>query len=490
MPQQLGRREAGSAGPHTRAYDLEHADGEVFKFKESASKLSVLWGEMFKESERHFLRKELEEQLISFTIRDSYQLMMRSTWQPDHTGSTGPRSDCVLLLHALDSRRSANGWTWAKLARPLHKRGFSVVMLEFPGFGTSTMNMDGNCEVEKWKSLDFKMVGDAVGKLRIQKFRTVSCEQSCATVIRFLQLAPHRLEKEHVFHNPELDLTELFPEAAALREGRVPSLRQQREIGIARLEELLRLAEFKLFCTFDEAASQKVKDTWAAFLEIKRRSQVLDANIIVQTVTREDVCESQIGVNVPMRFFFISNKLKQDYANFLEHGNVPDGASGIAGDESGTSSTPSQWSSCTQSERSMITAASEALPGIPAGAWTQPQAPQNMVKSSSTGQLRRNTSMNEARWMAAGTLGDDAAMTRRNILRKITVADHERTEEQLEMLESVSQGMPRRAAVSNSFASFFKFPKGTGMNHSLTERRSVWRSVVRASRRQSVADGG
>lgn len=61
------------------------------------------------------------------------QVELKGTW---YTGSRGPKSPCVLLLHELGGDSHQEGW--ADLAVELQKKGFAVLAFDFRGHGEST----------------------------------------------------------------------------------------------------------------------------------------------------------------------------------------------------------------------------------------------------------------------------------------------------------------------------------------------------------------
>mmetsp|Transcript_77864 Transcript_77864/g.166998 ORF Transcript_77864/g.166998 Transcript_77864/m.166998 type:complete len:581 (-) Transcript_77864:232-1974(-) len=460
--------------------DLQHVAGEVFSWQHDPSDKAVLWGELFKDSERRFLQKELKSEVITFAIRDTFQIHVKTLFQPEarQVAQNKERSyregRFVLFLHAQRGELTSS-WTWSKLVKPFFQRGFSVIMMDWPGFGRSSVNMSTNCHLSVWKYQDWSIVTQVLENLQVQKVHLLACGDSCGVFIRMLQRTPHMLEKEHILHDPVWDIDAYWPSecppGAAATWPQVKKARQMEE-----LTDTLRFFNARLWCTFtqDEGAEESaVRSTFEIISEVAAKASLMD-RINVSKVTREDICGVQIGAKVPLHFFFISKQLRQCYTEFLEsrsskaplfETNAPTSArgAGVAIDEPATASLglaapsgprrkrgvedhqregtkdQSNWGGSSTSGRPPIAPSAPFLPSggslglVGVGSYASPSFPRRPESafSNSVGQLNLShtagslasaastlADMNSCTKVAVGTLHDDPKGVRRRLLSK------------------------------------------------------------------------
>lgn len=175
----------------SRKYDVCHIGGEVFTSFAEPSDRSALWGELLKEKERVFLRKELQTETVCFTVESTFQISVSCLWQPEAKQASGHRHGrFAMLLHSLQSPLT-DAWVWIKLGRPLYKKGFSVIMVDLPGFGRSKMNMNASVKPEEWWSQDWHLICQIVDELRLPATHFVAIGAMCSTVLKIMMRSPH-----------------------------------------------------------------------------------------------------------------------------------------------------------------------------------------------------------------------------------------------------------------------------------------------------------
>jgi len=310
-------------GDH-RKIDFANVGGDVFRYVETKSDNFVLWGELWKENERQLMKHEMQTSFVRLLLVDCFQIVTRAIWQPQakqnghHAAMRyGP---CAVLLHAFD-QRECGGWRWMKLARPLYRRGFSIVSLEFPGHGGSTMNGKSDVVVDAWRKRGNKLIAETMLELNVSAISLVAEGESCEFAVELLGKVQHRSERKHVFHNPIFDLDRLFPPSPPRPERGQAFEEWQRivqEGQLGELERTLRLSDSTLFITVDESvASAKVLQTVDTLAYIKATSLRMSAKIIIERVTKAEVCVAQVGATVNTPILVFSRWLRETVADFL-----------------------------------------------------------------------------------------------------------------------------------------------------------------------------
>lgn len=103
-----------------RKVNVTFTGGDVYIAAPQISDMAVLWGEIFGSKERKFLRELLSEATLCFSLKDTYQIHVRTLWHAGHMTSalqlaTGMRRKGMfaLLLHDLVGDLTTS-WTWTK----------------------------------------------------------------------------------------------------------------------------------------------------------------------------------------------------------------------------------------------------------------------------------------------------------------------------------------------------------------------------------------
>eukprot|EP00435_Cladocopium_sp_Y103_P056649 s393_g19.t1 len=109
---------------------------------------TILNGELFKEKERVFLKKTLRLHNVSFPIGHDRTVQI-------------------------------------ELVRPLYKRGFSVVLLDLPGSGGSSLNTNTQVPYEDWEEEDFRIVENALRGLQVKRTHLIAFGRSSRIILKF-----------------------------------------------------------------------------------------------------------------------------------------------------------------------------------------------------------------------------------------------------------------------------------------------------------------
>lgn len=323
-----------------RARNLIHTGGDVFQVCVMPSDMSVLWGESYGAKERKFLREMLTIQQIAFSLKETYQIHLRSVFHASaNSGMTlanGFRRKglCALLLHDLTGELTTS-WTFSKFIRPLYRVGFSVLAPDFPGFGKSSVARVPSCSVSLWKEQCAHVISKIMEEMSVPACQMLAVGHTCGMLLHTLQSMPHRMAKDHVLINPIFDRMELFhhvgiepPPGAKAGWQDVIKAKQQ-----AALIDLLRTSNVRLWCLFDK--DQKYKgldkpnmtkeerhqnqcayDTYEMLLQASK-NEYIARNIKITVITTDDLCEAQAGKKIPVRILIPSRHLKCSIARYM-----------------------------------------------------------------------------------------------------------------------------------------------------------------------------
>eukprot|EP00931_Biecheleriopsis_adriatica_P116091 TRINITY_DN91792_c0_g1_i1.p1 TRINITY_DN91792_c0_g1~~TRINITY_DN91792_c0_g1_i1.p1 ORF type:complete len:725 (+),score=142.18 TRINITY_DN91792_c0_g1_i1:71-2245(+) len=306
-----------------RKYDVSHVGGEIFAATDEPSEHYILWGEVLKEKERTFLRKEMQSMTVSFSIKDTFQIDVRCLWQPEAKGSTGPgghgyrKGRFVTLLHGHQEPLSS-AWVWIKLARPLFRAGFSVIMVDLPGFGRSKINLDPSGSARgTYKQQDWHIVSQLLDSLRVHSSHMVALGQSCGTVLRLLLRSPHLLEREHVFFDACMDFDQVFEHLGPPPPGSNNWKELQRDKQIKCLEEIFKKTKARVWSFHDREHLNPEIRRMQWLLADATTNPVMMRRIQVQDVSKSDLCKCHFGVGIPVSFLMVSKRLSSTIVEFL-----------------------------------------------------------------------------------------------------------------------------------------------------------------------------
>jgi len=332
----------------SKKHNLTHAGGDVFQVCSTPSDMSVLWGENFGAKERKFLRDMLSQETITFSLKDTYQIHIRTLFQAGANATMNIRHGfrrkglCALLLHDLRGELTTS-WTFAKFIRPLFRVGFSVLACDFPGFGKSSVAQVPSCPSSVWQGAEAHVVSKIMEEMSVARCQILAVGHTCGILLHMLQSSPHRMAGEHVLVNPVFDRNQLFhhvgieppPGAPAGWQDEIKA-RQQ-----TALIDLLRTTRVRMWCLFDIESKyedlnktdgqqgkqskqskqqqqewQNAYDTYEMLLEASKNEFVAE-NLKVSEITKLDLCEAQCGKRIPVRMLVPSRHLKASVARFM-----------------------------------------------------------------------------------------------------------------------------------------------------------------------------
>eukprot|EP00933_Yihiella_yeosuensis_P008945 TRINITY_DN11466_c2_g5_i1.p1 TRINITY_DN11466_c2_g5~~TRINITY_DN11466_c2_g5_i1.p1 ORF type:complete len:852 (-),score=128.88 TRINITY_DN11466_c2_g5_i1:193-2748(-) len=206
--------------------------GNLFLSTGCPSDVALFHGQLFNDKERLILRTHLQAEELTFAQDEVYRFVAKCLWQPSarHTATKyAPRvGQFVTMLHPVGTEPGlplANGFAWIKLAVSLWKAGLSVVMVEWPGFGTCQSQIAGSIRAETLASywrLDWDLLTQILRELNIQRTHVVAAGRSCGTLLKGMastssgKAEGSMLEKEHFFYEPILELEEIFKRMVSL----------------------------------------------------------------------------------------------------------------------------------------------------------------------------------------------------------------------------------------------------------------------------------
>lgn len=317
--------------------------GDVFIAATCPSDMSVLWGECFGSKERKFLRELLASQVINFSLADTYQVHVRTLFHSSALGSamtlkTGLRrpGKFVLFLHDLKGDLTTS-WTWAKFVRPFHRRGFSIVCVDMPGFGKSSVAQVCSCPTSAWQGDEAHIVAKIMEELGITKCHMLSYGHTAGMVLQVLASTPHRMEIEHVLVNPVFDRHRIFAHMGMdPPPGAGPQWKEEEKARhLQGLIDLLRRTAVKMWFLFDREgkyrdlehgkaatdrnlrAEHDMAHETQVMLQQACKNEYVRDNLTTTEITREDLCEAQVGKRIPVRMLIPSRHLKASVARFM-----------------------------------------------------------------------------------------------------------------------------------------------------------------------------
>mmetsp|Transcript_30133 Transcript_30133/g.54595 ORF Transcript_30133/g.54595 Transcript_30133/m.54595 type:complete len:658 (+) Transcript_30133:111-2084(+) len=320
-----------------RSFFVAHTGGDIFEAAHEASSHAVLWGETFKEKERSFLRQYLEEHQVTFGSRDTFQIEARVAWNPrakiefQKFGRIALASGlkCAVCLHGYTGRIK-NSWGWAKMILPLWNQNYTVICIDMPGFGRSSMNMRHNVTPESWKPQDGMIVSKCISSLGFEDCSSLlAYGESCATAVRIMKQFPHLASRcNHVFVNPKFTLDDVHPIEAPYG-AQQDWYDQLPGLQASQLTYLLGKAKIGMWTVFSkqgargDPAADRYRKTMQVLVQ-KAESLGLEKKFRMHEVTKEFICEAAAGLNVKeerllvlCKYFrdafsgFIANKIKE-----------------------------------------------------------------------------------------------------------------------------------------------------------------------------------
>jgi pimeloyl-ACP methyl ester carboxylesterase len=103
------------------------------------------------------------------------------------------------MLHGHDA--SCVWAIWIRLALRLFKEGFSIILMDLPGYGKSTADEKDRVNPKYYMSDAGDMIVSVLDAFKIKKVHGVGFCGGAANFIRAISAHPHRFAHSHVFHN-------------------------------------------------------------------------------------------------------------------------------------------------------------------------------------------------------------------------------------------------------------------------------------------------
>jgi len=337
-------------GSNARRHQITPSGGDVYMASSTPSDMAVLWGESFGSKERKFLRELLSSQTICFSLKDTYQIHVRTLWHPASIASAMSLANGLrrqgkfaLLLHDMVGDLTTS-WTWAKFIRPLYRKGFSVIVVDLPGFGRSAVSQVPSCPLERWQGQQSHVISKIMEELSVAKCQILAVGQTCGVLLHMLLSSPHRMAPEHVLVNPIFDRNFLFsyvgidPPPGA-KAGWQDVIKEKQKDALI---EVLRLTNARLWVIYEKSnmyrdrtkyesmaggkamgVGKKLQKEWNDSAETYEmlleasKNEFVQKNLTLTEITRSDLCAAQCGKRIAVRMYIPSRHLKTSVARFM-----------------------------------------------------------------------------------------------------------------------------------------------------------------------------
>ncbi|CAK9027314.1 AB hydrolase-1 domain-containing protein [Durusdinium trenchii] len=325
-----------------------------------ASPSSVLWGELFTEKDRIFLRQHLEDGSLSFGAKDTFQLEYRIVWNPEAKKQIDERGETrdghlVVLLHSY-SGRVTGSWGWIKLAKSLWKQNFTVCFLDMPGFGRSSMNMRWNIPTADWQQRDAVILAKFVNGMNFRNpVSFVGYRDSCASILRLCRDSPHLVANRHIFVDPLFVMDDIFPIDPPYGAQMDWFINEKPGKQAVEMDKVMKKHHTHFWVCFT-GSSPSTEPCREALQAVTYARPHVGMRITITHLTKEFICEAQAGAKIPVQMLFLCRYVKDRFANF------------IAGIEKAPKEVP-PWALEVASTNASTALGSKALPSVdsPAG---------------------------------------------------------------------------------------------------------------------------
>lgn len=303
---------------------IEFNGDETFTYFQRPAEDAIFNGELFKEKERQFLKRNMRLHNVSFPIghQQTVQIELKSFWQKEsmNLNRRGLREGRFVTLLSDQRPPIEDALAWVKLVWPLYKKGFSVLLLDLPGAGGSGVNADPHVSYELWEQEDFRIVESALRGLSVTRTHLIAFGRSCRIILKFAKHAQidawsSFVAKEHCWYQPDIDFFALFQEELGdcppghVQEWRLEAVKKQQHL-FRELLKSLRLMSF--FDPMDPA----VQATQSFILRARSVESCL-AEFSSIEVTEADICTARAHASLPVRVFMLSKNLMGTMGDFL-----------------------------------------------------------------------------------------------------------------------------------------------------------------------------
>jgi haloacetate dehalogenase len=90
---------------------------------------------------------------------------------------------------------------WIRLALQLYQNGFSIVLMDLPGYGRSTADKKDRVNPKYYMADAADMIISVLDAFRMKKVHCVGFCGGAANFIRAITAYPDRFAHSHIFHN-------------------------------------------------------------------------------------------------------------------------------------------------------------------------------------------------------------------------------------------------------------------------------------------------
>lgn len=298
--------------------------GDVVQMAEDNSQFKVLWGELFKEKEREFLRKNITRAMLCMSIKETFRVYAQALWRKEvklqaryYEGKLKPGRS-VIFLHGFKWRLN-QAWSWGKFLYPFTKEDMNVVALDLPGNGKGMVGHEYDVPFKRWMMQDWQVLVHCIEDLGVPKVNLVLAGESCGTFFRVMKNAKKCLAGSVVFIDPIYDIKEVFEPAPG--EQRRDTIRFQGTRNQDAVRTLIVSRNVKIWVIFTK---DHEADTECCIESINdmAKSEVTSMYVTVTHVGKSDLHHAQIGADVKERFWYPCRKLKQAICVFIRHDGI------------------------------------------------------------------------------------------------------------------------------------------------------------------------
>lgn len=293
-------------------------DGLVGSFE--ASTASILWGELFTEKDRSFLRQHLEEGNLSFGAKDTFQLEYRIVWNPEAKKQIRERGETkdgklVILLHGYGGRIT-NSWGWVKMVKSLWKQHFTVCLLDMPGFGRSSVNMSWNTPLQEWLHMDAVILAKFINGMNFRKSVSfIAYRESCASVMKLCTDSPHLVGPRQILVDPVFTLDDIFPIEAPYGAQMDWFQEEKPSMQAVEMDRMISRKSMNFWVSFTGAPG--CTSALESFKLVMRARPHLGMRINITHLSKEFICEARAGAKVSTELLFICKYIKDRFSLYL-----------------------------------------------------------------------------------------------------------------------------------------------------------------------------
>eukprot|EP00929_Paragymnodinium_shiwhaense_P124228 TRINITY_DN9930_c0_g1_i1.p1 TRINITY_DN9930_c0_g1~~TRINITY_DN9930_c0_g1_i1.p1 ORF type:complete len:500 (-),score=110.01 TRINITY_DN9930_c0_g1_i1:83-1582(-) len=234
----------------------------------------------------------------------------------------------VLCLHEFGSDTRLNtSWTWSKFVRSFFKAGFSVILVDLPGSGTSYVNQKTHSSSDYWKKEGMHTVSNLLDELKVNKCCTVSYGRVCSTIMQLFERSADQLAGEHIFLNPIVEVDEVFGSMDTLFRGKGLTYYDAHLAMVRkRFCNYLRRNRSRVWACFDNRSSSKTSKTRELFERcrgVNTTRQGADGTLTMHPLVSvsklgdEQFAEAHLSGEHEVSFLFPSKFLKVRFTQYL-----------------------------------------------------------------------------------------------------------------------------------------------------------------------------